>query len=65
MERLVQDLRSASVHQITAGSNQGSSQVICENTVRRTLDRMGYASRRLVRTHLQFTQDNKHWIVKH
>uniref|UniRef100_A0A8C5M1K7 Transposase n=1 Tax=Leptobrachium leishanense TaxID=445787 RepID=A0A8C5M1K7_9ANUR len=73
--RLVQDNRMATVHQITADLNQGSSQMISERAIRRTLHSMGYGSRRPVRTPLlsavnkikllQFAQKHKDWTVEH
>ncbi len=46
MDRLVRDDRKATVTQITTRYNQYMQNIISEHTTRRTLNQMGYSSRR-------------------
>ncbi len=74
MDRLVRDDRKATVTQITTCYNQGMQNTISEHTTHRTLNQMGYSSRRPHRVPLlsaenrkqrrQFTQANQNWTIE-
>lgn len=73
LARVVQRNRRATVRQIASHLNQGATVNVSERTVRRTLRRIGYGSRRPVRKpllsalnkrrRLQFAKEHKHWTV--
>ncbi len=74
MDRLVRDVRKATLTQITTRYNQGIQNIISEHTTRRTLKQMGYSSRRPHRVPLlsaknrkrriQFTQTHQNWTIE-
>ncbi len=74
MGRLVRDDRKATVTQITSRYNQGMHNTISERTTRRTLEQMGYSSRKPHRVpllsaknrkrSLQFTQAHQNWTIE-
>lgn len=73
LAKIVRTNRKASVRQIAANLNEGTSVKASERTVRRTLHRMGYGSRRPIRKpllsafnrrrRLQFAKEHKDWTV--
>ena len=73
ISRNVKQNRTVTVQKIAADLNDGSSQRFSERTVRRAMHRMGYKSRRPVRTpllsaankkkRLKFAQAHKDWTV--
>ncbi len=74
MSRLVRDDIKATVSQITTRYKQGMQNTISEHTTRRTLNQMGYSSRRPHRVPLlsaknrkrrqQFTQAHQNWTIE-
>ncbi len=74
MGRMVRDDRKVTVTQITTRYNQGMQNTIPERTTRRTLNQMGYSSRRLHRVplqsaknrkrRLQFAQAHQNWTIE-
>ncbi len=74
MGRLVRDDRKATVTQITTRYNQGMQNTIFEHTTHRTLEQMGYSSRRPHRVpllsaknrkrRLQFTPAHQNWTIE-
>ncbi len=72
--RLVRDARKATVTQISTRYNQGMQNTISERTTHRTLNQMGFSSRRPHRVpllsaknrkrRLQFTQVHQNWTIE-